>query len=61
MNADEDVENKNIAIFLKDVAKISRISYNESKKLFKIMKEKYLLFKGNKTLINDENTQKVLD
>ena len=58
MNVNEDIENKNVALFLKDVAKISRISYNEGKKLFKIMKEKYLLFKGNKTLIDDEKTQK---
>ena len=58
MNVNEDIENQNVALFLKDVAKISRISYNEGKKLFKIMKEKYLLFKGNKTLIDDENTQK---
>lgn len=58
LDVDEDVENENVALFLKDVAKISRISYNESKKIFKIMKEKYPLFKEKKTLINDENTQK---
>ena len=39
---DEEVENENIAKFLKKVGEISRISYNQGKKLFKIMKNKYL-------------------
>jgi hypothetical protein len=39
---DEEVENENIAKFLKKVGEISRISYNQGKKLYKIMKNKYL-------------------
>ena len=39
---DEEIENENIAKFLKKVGIISRISYNQGKKLFKIMKNKYL-------------------
>ena len=39
---DEEVENENIAKFFKKIGKISRISYNQGKKLYKIMKNKYL-------------------
>ena len=39
---DEEVENENIAKFLKKIGEISRISYNQGKKLYKIMKNKYL-------------------
>ena len=39
---DEEVENENIAKFLKKVGIISRVSYNQVKKLYKIMKNKYM-------------------
>ena len=39
---DEEVENENIAKFLKKVGIISRVSYNQGKKLYKIMKNKYM-------------------
>ena len=58
MNVNENIENEHVAIFLKEVAIISRISYNEGKKLFKIMTDKYLLLKGNKILSDDENNQR---
>ena len=58
MNANEKVENENVATFLKNVAIISRISYKESKNLHKIMEEKYLKLMGNKTPKVDENSQK---
>ena len=37
----EKIENETISLFLKEVARISRIAYNEGKKLLKKMKEKY--------------------
>ena len=55
---DEEVENENIAKFLKKVGIISRISYNQGKKLFKIMKERYIKFKRNKISIENENSRK---
>ena len=58
MNANEKVENENVATFLKNVAIISRISYKESKNLHKLMKEKYIKLIGNKTPKVDENSQK---
>ena len=42
MNIDEKEENENVASFLLRIAKISRISYRQSKKLFEMMKEKYI-------------------
>ena len=41
MNVNEEVENENVAYFLKDVARISRLSYNYRKTLFDIMKDNY--------------------
>ena len=58
MNVIEKVENENVAIFLKDVAKISRIAYNEGKNLFKIMKDKYIEYIGKKIVIENENSKK---
>ena len=42
MNIDEKEENENVASFLLRIAKISRISYRQSKKLFQMMTEKYI-------------------
>lgn len=58
MNVNEKVENEKVALFLKDVAKLSRIAFNEGKKIFKIMKDKYILFKGNNISIDDEESKK---
>ena len=58
MNANEKVENENVASFLKNVAIISRVSYKNSKNLHKIMKDKYLETIGNKNPKEDENSQK---
>ena len=55
MSVNENVENENVALFLKEVAKISRISYNEGKKLYKMMKDKYLSLQDNKILVDNEN------
>ena len=48
-NHNEKVENETISIFLKEVARISRLAYKEGKKLLKKMKEKY----GQKKLFED--------
>ena len=48
-NPNEKVENETISIFLKEVARISRLAYKEGKKLLKKMKEKY----GQKKLFED--------
>ena len=45
MNTQEKVENQNIANFLIKAAKISRISFNVSQKILKMMKEKYIKLK----------------
>ena len=58
MNANEKVENENVASFLKNVAIISRLSFKERKSLYKIMEEKYLKITDNKTPKNDENYKK---
>ena len=57
MNANEKVENENVASFLKKVAIISRISYKNSKNLHKTIKDKYLKIIGDKTPKEDENLQ----
>lgn len=57
-NPNEKVENENISLFFKEVARISRISYNEGKKLLKKIKEEYIKIKGNKILINNEKIRK---
>ena len=54
MNANEKVENENIASFLKNVAIISRISFKEHKNLNKEMEEKYLMLPGNKKQKDEE-------
>ena len=54
MNANEKVENENVASFLKNVAIISRISFKEHKNLNKEMEEKYLMLPGNKKQKDDE-------
>jgi hypothetical protein len=54
MNSNESQENECVAFFLKDMAKISRISYTEGKKLFQIMKDKYTQLKISKST-NDDN------
>ena len=57
MNINEKVENENVASFLKEVAGLSRISYNQKTLLLTLMKEKYIKEKGNKS-INGENSEK---
>ena len=57
MNVNEKIENENVALFLKEVARISRISYNNKNLLFKLMKDKYIQIKGNISF-NDENSKK---
>ena len=57
MNVNEKIENENVALFLKEVAKLSRISYNNKNLLFKLMKDKYIQIKGNISF-NDENSKK---
>jgi len=54
-NPNENIENETISLFLKEVARISRIAYNESKKLIKKMQEKY---RPKKHFINDEESRK---
>ena len=60
MNSNEKKENENVAIFLKEIAKISRISFNEGKKLFQKKKEQYIKLKGSGSNISleNENSQK---
>ena len=57
-NPNEKVENEDVALFFKEVARILRISYNEGKLLQKIMEEKYIKSKGGKILINNEKVRK---
>ena len=58
MNANEKIENENVASFLKNVAIISRFAFKERKKLYKIMEEKYLEITNNKKVKEDENYKK---
>ena len=58
INTNENVENENIALFLKEVATIARTAFNEGKHLNKMMKENYYKIKGNKFSLNDENYKK---
>ena len=57
-NPNEKVENEDVTLFFKEVARISRIPYNEGKLLLKIMEEKYIKSKGGKILINNEKVRK---
>jgi len=57
-NPNEKIENEDVALFFKEVARISRIAYNEGKLLLKIMEEKYIKSKGGKILINNEKERK---
>ena len=57
MNITEKVENDIAAFFLKDVARISRIAYNEGKNVLKIMKEKYIHLKNEKNQIEKEEKE----
>ena len=58
MTLDEQVENENVALFCKKVAKISRISYNASFSLFKTMKKQFIELKNNKISLTGENFRK---
>ena len=53
MNNTEKNENECVAHFLKDIAKISRISYNEGKKLFQIIKDKFIKLKISNSTDNE--------
>ena len=55
MNDDEKNENENVAFFLRDVAEISRNSYYEANKLFKVLFEKFNLSIGKKPNNDDQN------
>ena len=54
----EQNENENIAKFLIQVARISRIAYNVSLKLMKEMKEKFIESKNSEISFDDENIKK---
>lgn len=61
MNSNEKIGNENVALFLRKVAQLSRIAYNEGKKLFIIMKKNYAKIKeiNEKNIsLNDENIKK---
>ena len=58
MNANEKVENENVASFLKNVAIISRLSFKERKNLYQIMEEKYVKTLENKKPKDDESFKK---
>ena len=58
MNINEKLENENVAIFLKEVAKMSRFAYIKGQNLFRTMKEKYIKFKENKISIDNEDSKK---
>ena len=58
MNINEQTENENAAKFLRNVAQISRISYNTSLKLLKDMETKFIKKKGHKISLEDENIKK---
>jgi len=58
MNANEKVENENVASFLKNVAIISRLSFKERKSLYQIMEEKYVKTLENKKPKDDESFKK---
>ena len=58
MNVNEEEENEQVAYFLRDVAKISRLSYITRKTLFDIMKDNYQNSILNKKLENNNNFNK---
>ena len=58
MNYEEEIENENVAFFLKNVAEISRKSYSESTKLFKSLLEKYNLTERKKNIELDKEQDK---
>ena len=58
MNVNEEEENEKVAFFLRDVAKISRLSYNSRKILFHAMKDNYQKSLPNKKLEDSNNFNK---
>ena len=58
MAIDEQKENEKVAIFCKNVAQISRISYKASFKLLKTMEDKFIKSNKNKISSTDENFRK---
>ena len=58
MNDNEKIENENVATFLHQVARTSRISYNVAKNIYKSMEEKFNEYKKNKISLEDENSKK---
>ena len=59
LNFKEETENESVAMFFKDVAEISRISYNVGRNLFIIAKEKFIDWKKNNNIsFEDENIKK---
>ena len=55
---DESIENRNVAKWLREVAKISRIAFNKRNLLNKIMRKKYFDLKKIQISLNDENSKK---
>ena len=58
MTIDEQIENEKVAIFCKNAAQISRISYKTSFKLLKTMEDKFIKSNKNKISSTDENFRK---
>ena len=58
MNSEEEIENQNVAYFLKNVAEISRKSYSEAKILFKNLLEKFNKTANKKNILLDKEQDK---
>ena len=59
MNPKEEIENESVAMFFKDVAEISRISFNLGRNIFITAKEKFKDWKKNNNIsFEDENIKK---
>ena len=53
LNFKEEIENESVAMFFKDVAGISRISFNAGRNLFIIAKEKFKDWKKNNNIFRN--------
>jgi hypothetical protein len=59
LNFKEEIENESVAMFFKDVAEISRISFNLGRNIFITAKEKFKDWKKNNNIsFEDENIKK---
>lgn len=59
INYEEEKENENIALFLKEVAEISRKSYLQANKLFKTLFEEFKKSKKKNTITSLDNEQNI--